>query len=80
MLSGKTLGGIAGVDEGLALVWLHTLDKAGYIKPRYSWYCPVTENLLAVTPTNNPVLYCPDCDKSHDNKTEAFVELSFVQA
>ena len=79
-LTAEGLGVFAGVDEGLALVWLGKLHQAGLMTTEYRWYCPETGELLLTTETVNEApddVKCHRCSSTHKAATECHVSLIF---
>ena len=80
-LSAETLARLAGIDDGLALVWLHTLEQVGHVKPEYRWYCPKTGALLCTTDSVNDIpdeVECRHCPASHKAESECHLSLVFL--
>lgn len=79
MLTPETLGKFAGIDSGMALVWLHQVEKANLVRHQYHWYCPKTEQELRVTKEVDevPVFDCCHCLTAHPANI-CFVEVEFI--
>lgn len=79
MLTAETLGEFAGIDSGIALVWMHQVEKAGLVRHQYNWYCPRTEQKLRTTSEVDevPVFDCCKCLTAHPADT-CFVEIEFI--
>jgi len=79
-LTAEALGELAGVDAGLALVWLGELHSSGHLTPRYEFFCPTCGLLLAKTGSLDEVatsLRCPRMGVTYDTQKEVHTRLTF---
>lgn len=79
-LSMETLAQLAGIDEGLALVWLDRLVEAGFIEPEYRLFCPVTGERLFTCRSVSELpdkVECESCGVRHDEARECGMQLVF---